>query len=96
MPPAAGRSSANVPIIMLTALGEESDRVLGLQLGADDYVTKPFSPARAGAAGAVGAAPGRSGAGAGRRDAGQLLADGDLVVDAARRVAIAGRRPSWR
>jgi DNA-binding response OmpR family regulator len=39
------RTSADgVPIVMLTALGEESDRVLGLQLGADDYVTKPFSP----------------------------------------------------
>jgi DNA-binding response OmpR family regulator len=39
------RSSASgVPIVMLTALGEEADRVLGLQLGADDYVTKPFSP----------------------------------------------------
>ncbi len=39
-------SSANgrVPTIMLTARGEESDRVLGLELGADDYVTKPFSP----------------------------------------------------
>jgi DNA-binding response OmpR family regulator len=37
-------SPEGVPIIMLTALGEESDRVLGLQLGADDYVTKPFSP----------------------------------------------------
>ena len=35
---------AGVPIVMLTALGEEADRVLGLQLGADDYVTKPFSP----------------------------------------------------
>jgi two-component system response regulator ResD len=33
-----------VPVIMLTALGEESDRVLGFQTGADDYVTKPFSP----------------------------------------------------
>ncbi|HEX6682943.1 MAG TPA: response regulator transcription factor [Candidatus Limnocylindrales bacterium] len=33
-----------VPIIMLTALGEEVDRIAGLQLGADDYVTKPFSP----------------------------------------------------
>lgn len=33
-----------VPIIMLTALGEEMDRIVGLQLGADDYVTKPFSP----------------------------------------------------
>lgn len=36
--------TANVPIIMLTARGEESDRVRGLEVGADDYVTKPFSP----------------------------------------------------
>jgi DNA-binding response OmpR family regulator len=34
----------NAAIVMLTALGEEDDRVLGLELGADDYVTKPFSP----------------------------------------------------
>jgi len=38
------RESADLPIVMLTALGEEEDRVLGLELGADDYVTKPFSP----------------------------------------------------
>ena len=37
-------ATANVPIIMLTARGEESDRVRGLETGADDYVTKPFSP----------------------------------------------------
>jgi two-component system phosphate regulon response regulator PhoB len=37
-------STANVPIIMLTARGEESDRVRGLETGADDYLTKPFSP----------------------------------------------------
>ena len=36
--------TANVPIIMLTARGEESDRIRGLEIGADDYVTKPFSP----------------------------------------------------
>jgi DNA-binding response OmpR family regulator len=39
------RGESDVPIIMLTARGAEVDRVLGLELGADDYVTKPFSPA---------------------------------------------------
>lgn len=38
------RAKAPIPIIMLTALGEENDRVVGLDLGADDYITKPFSP----------------------------------------------------
>jgi DNA-binding response OmpR family regulator len=38
------RDDERLPIVMLTALGEEDDRVLGLELGADDYVTKPFSP----------------------------------------------------
>jgi two-component system phosphate regulon response regulator PhoB len=37
-------ASAQVPIIMLTARGEEADRIRGLETGADDYVTKPFSP----------------------------------------------------
>jgi DNA-binding response OmpR family regulator len=39
------RSSSATPVIMLTARGEETDRVVGLELGADDYVTKPFSAA---------------------------------------------------
>ena len=38
------RDMPRVPVVMLTALGEESDRILGLEVGADDYVTKPFSP----------------------------------------------------
>ena len=38
------RQKSSVPIIMLTAKGEEIDRILGLELGADDYIVKPFSP----------------------------------------------------
>src|SRR4051812_3506564 len=40
----ADPATAAVPIIMVTARGEESERIAGLELGADDYVTKPFSP----------------------------------------------------
>ncbi len=38
------RARSDTPVILLTALGEEADRIVGLELGADDYVTKPFSP----------------------------------------------------
>ena len=38
------RATSDLPIIMLTAIGEETDRIIGLELGADDYVTKPFNP----------------------------------------------------
>lgn len=39
------RQSSNVPIIMITAKGEDGDRIMGLDIGADDYIVKPFSPA---------------------------------------------------
>ncbi len=75
----------NLPIVMLTALGDEGDRVVGLSLGADDYITKPFSPRelvlrvqsvlrRATRPAAPPAAP-------------EVLEDGGLVVDVARRAA---------
>ncbi len=38
------RAESNIPIIMLTAMGEETDRIIGLEMGADDYVAKPFNP----------------------------------------------------
>lgn len=38
------RASAKTPVIMLTAMGEETDRIIGLEMGADDYVPKPFNP----------------------------------------------------
>ena len=39
------REKSNVPVILITAKGEDSDKILGLNVGADDYITKPFNPA---------------------------------------------------
>jgi DNA-binding response OmpR family regulator len=80
------RDERDAAVIMLTAKGEETDRILGLELGADDYVTKPFSPRevvarvravlrRAGSAGA---------------SSGSTLAFGDLAIDGPRRVVSRG------
>jgi len=79
-----------VPVVMLTALGDESDRLVGLELGADDYVTKPFSPRelvlrvqsvlrRSNAV----LSPSRGG----------VLRDGDLVVDVSAHEATRGGQP---
>ena len=83
------RSTGTVPVIMLTALGEETDRVVGLELGADDYVTKPFSPRELVLR--VDSVLRRTGE---RRTAPAPgpVADGDLVVDPTRHVVTrAGR-----
>ena len=80
------RDDPNLPVVMLTALGDEADRVLGLSLGADDYVTKPFSPRelvlRVQSVLRRSLRPVEPAA-----DASEVLTDGDLVVDVPRRVA---------
>ncbi|WP_328345755.1 response regulator transcription factor [Micromonospora sp. NBC_00421] len=79
------RQLPDLPVIMLTALGEEADRVLGLEVGADDYMTKPFSPRelvlRIRSVLRRTAGPATGSAGLGR------LVDAELAVDVARRVA---------
>lgn len=80
------RGSADVPILILTARDEEADRIIGLELGADDYVTKPFSPRELVAR--VRAVLRR--VEPGPRDA-QLLELGDLCIDLrSRRVTVGG------
>jgi DNA-binding response OmpR family regulator len=86
-----GGAGRYVPIVMLTALGEESDRVLGLELGADDYVTKPFSPREL--ALRVQSVLRRSREPAPPPGRPSVLRDGDLVVDAAARRATLADRP---
>jgi len=80
----------DVPVIMLTALGSETDRVVGLERGADDYVTKPFSPREL--ALRVGSVLRRVGE---RSTVKGTVSDGDLVVDSTDHTAtLAGRRLS--
>jgi DNA-binding response OmpR family regulator len=77
------RATSDVPVIMLTALGSETDRVVGLERGADDYVTKPFSPRELvlRVESVLRRAGDRTGPEQGR------LEDGDLVVDLSRHEA---------
>jgi DNA-binding response OmpR family regulator len=74
------RSRSELPVIMLTARGEEADRIVGLELGADDYVTKPFSPRELAAR--VRTVLRRSGATNGTRE---RLAFGELELDSGSR-----------
>jgi len=82
------RARSAVPVIMVTALGEEGDRIAGLEVGADDYLTKPFSPRELVArvktvlrrSQAVAATPER-------------IEIGDLVVDCARREVLKAGHP---
>jgi DNA-binding response OmpR family regulator len=93
------RSDGDLPIIMLTARDDELDKLLGLELGADDYITKPFSPrelvarvkavlrrSEREAASEIGSGTGRGG-----RDPERIVA-GEVVIDVPRmRVEVAGR-----
>ena len=84
------RETGDVPVIMLTALGGELDRVVGLERGADDYVTKPFSPREL--ALRVDSVLRRTGE---RAQPAVRLVDGDLVVDNDQHLAtLAGERLS--
>jgi DNA-binding response OmpR family regulator len=82
------RATSDVPVIMLTALGSETDRVAGLERGADDYVTKPFSPRELVLR--VESVLRRAGEQTGPEQG--RLEDGDLVVDLARHEASLGGR----
>ncbi|MFC6285865.1 response regulator transcription factor [Nocardioides sp. GCM10027113] len=85
------RAQNDVPVIMLTALGAETDRVVGLETGADDYVTKPFSP-RELALRVDSVLRRTSGP---DQDSPPVVTDGDLVVDApAHRATLAGEELS--
>jgi DNA-binding response OmpR family regulator len=82
------RARSDVPVVVLTARGEEADRVMGLELGADDYLAKPFSPREllARIRAVVRRAKGRAG------PAREAVKVGGLVVDpAGRRVVLDGR-----
>jgi DNA-binding response OmpR family regulator len=82
------RARSDVPVIMLTARGEEADRIVGLELGADDYVTKPFSPRELAAR--VRTVLRRSA----REPSGRVrLAYGDLEIDSSTREVLRGGSP---
>jgi DNA-binding response OmpR family regulator len=83
------RAHSQVPILMLTARGDDMDRIIGLEIGADDYLPKPFNPRELLAR--LAAILRRSRAGAGQSD--DVLRFGNLEIDrAAREVRVRGQR----
>ncbi len=80
------REFSNVPIIMLTARGEDTDKLLGFEYGADDYVTKPFNVLELKAR--IRALLRRSGGGGQQEDRRELLTAGAISIDPAQRVAL--------
>ena len=87
------RAESDVPILMLTAKGEELDRVVGLEMGADDYLTKPFSMRELMAR--VRALLRRSGGRAAPDDASRIAA-GTLELDARGRTVTRGQESRLR
>ena len=85
------RATSKVPIIMLTARDGEVDRVLGLELGADDYVTKPFSPRELIAR--VKAVLRRAEPDDAQPEGDERLALGSVRIDGARREVLVGEQP---
>jgi DNA-binding response OmpR family regulator len=85
------RADSNVPIIMLTARGEELDKVLGLELGADDYITKPFSIREFRSR--VRALLRRAGLPRERAREAETIESGELRIDPARRTVELGGEP---
>jgi len=79
------RTQSQMPVVMLTALGDEQERILGLEIGADDYVTKPFSPRELTLR--VGSVLRRAGTIAGPTVALEQVVDGDLVIEPGARKA---------
>ena len=83
------RQHSDVPVVLLTALGSEQDRVVGLEIGADDYVTKPFSPRELVLR--VDSILRRSSGGV-DTNVPKVITDGDLVIDRDRRLVTLGGR----
>ncbi len=85
------RAHSDVPIIMLTARSDAVDKIVGLEIGADDYVTKPFNPRELAAR--VKAVLRRAGGKTRRDDKAAPLVLGDLRIDPAAREVSVGQRP---